>query len=304
MSRRPMALLIDPEDPSQPILSELGRRRIPFDRINPRDDPYDPAEQLPAYGLIFNLLSMATFARSRTKGMLFTLGYLANLERLGIPVVNGLSAFTYESSKARQLMLLQSLGLPYPRAVVVNRADQAPAVAEEALRFPVMVRPNAGPGGQTFETAEELARAAEGGTIDLGVDHTALVQELVPFRPRSFVRLETLGGRLLYAVKGDGSSAAVYAPPDHVAAAGEAAVQAAGIDIGGISYGIDDRDGGLVYLDMYTGTEVTVPAGLGFDPFEKVADFLERVARAGRVFRPDKAKATFFPDAEYWGPEV
>ena len=38
--------------------------------------------------------------------MFFTLGYLAHLERLGVPVVNGLKAFRIETSKARQLTLL------------------------------------------------------------------------------------------------------------------------------------------------------------------------------------------------------
>jgi hypothetical protein len=300
-----MALLINDPDPVRPLLSELGRRGTAVEWIDPKGHTYDPAELRSPYSLVFNLLSPAAFARDGVRGMLFTLGYLANLERLGVPVVNGLSAFTYETSKARQLTLLESLGLPYPRAVVVNHTSQAPAVAE-ALRFPVVVKPNVGRSAATrFDSVEELARAAAGGELDLGPDETALVQEYVPARGEAAIRLEMLGGRFLYAARLRGSAAEAFTPPDHLVATGELIVRTAGIDVGGVEYRIDDRDGGLVYVDVHAGTVPAVrPDGLGFDPVAKVVDFLERVARAGRVITPDGARSVAFPDAEYWGPDL
>jgi glutathione synthase/RimK-type ligase-like ATP-grasp enzyme len=300
-----MALLINDPDPVRPLLSELSRRGTAVEWIDPKGHTYDPAEPRSPYSLVFNLLSPAAFARDGARGMLFTLGYLANLERLGVPVVNGLSAFTYETSKARQLTLLESLGLPYPRAVVVNHASQAPVVAE-ALRFPVLVKPNVGRSAAArFNSVDELAQAAAGGELDLGPDETALVQEYVPARGEAAIRLEMLGGRFLYAARLRGSTAEAFTPPDHLVATGELIVRTAGIDVGGVEYRIDDRDGGLVYVDVHAGTMPAVrPDGLGFDPVAKVVDFLERVARAGRVFGPDGARPVVFPDAEYWGPEL
>jgi hypothetical protein len=189
--------------------------------------------------------------------------------------------------------------------VVVNHASQAPAVAE-ALRFPVLVKPNVGRSAAArFDSVEELARAAAAGELDLGPDETALVQEYVPARGDAAIRLEMLGGRFLYAARLRGSAAEAFAPPDHLVATGELIVRTAGIDVGGVEYRIDDRDGGLVYVDVHAGTVPAVrPDGLGFDPVAKVVDFLERVARAGRVFGPDGARPVAFPDAEYWGPEL
>ena len=53
----------------------------------------------------------------------------------GIPVINGYKCFTYETSKALQLMLMQSLGIKYPKARVVNHPSKL-IEAAEGLRFP------------------------------------------------------------------------------------------------------------------------------------------------------------------------
>src|SRR5260370_33584867 len=48
-----------------------------------------------------------------------------------------------ETSKALKLDLLESLGLPYPRARVINHPSQA-LVAAEYIGFPLVVKPNIG----------------------------------------------------------------------------------------------------------------------------------------------------------------
>ena len=60
-------------------------------------------------------MSPSAYLRGRSDNILYTLNYLAHLEQLGVRVVNGLSAFRVETSKALQLSLLRSLGLPFPR---------------------------------------------------------------------------------------------------------------------------------------------------------------------------------------------
>src|SRR5262249_20135949 len=133
----------------------------------------------------------------------YTHNWLAHLDRLGVPVVNGRQAFTVETSKALQLTLLESLGLPYPKARVINHPAEAPAAAA-GLRFPVVVKANLGGSGAgivRYASPDALARAAESGQIDLGVDHTALVQEFIPARGGHITRVETLGGKFLYAIK-------------------------------------------------------------------------------------------------------
>src|SRR5439155_175774 len=74
------------------------------------------------------------------------------------------------------------LGLPYPAARVINDPADAPAAAAE-LEFPVVVKPNVGGSGAgivRFDTPTQLDAAAATGGLELGPDHTALVQEFIP----------------------------------------------------------------------------------------------------------------------------
>src|ERR1700736_1716774 len=144
--RKPLAVYHEHPGWFRPLFAELERRGIPFVRLDPRAHVYDPSETDCPFSLLFNRMSPSAYLRGGVQGMFFTLSYLAHLERLGVPVVNGRSAFTYETSKALQLTLLESLGLPYPHARVINHASKAPAAAE-GLRFPVVVKANVGGSG-------------------------------------------------------------------------------------------------------------------------------------------------------------
>ncbi|HEX4608816.1 MAG TPA: hypothetical protein VH092_11485 [Urbifossiella sp.] len=314
---RPFAIYHEHPDWFRPLFAELDRRGITHTRLDPRAHLYDPAEGRPPYSLLFNRMSPSAYLRGGIQGMFFTLSYLAHLERVGLPVVNGLAAFTTETSKARQLTLLESLGLPYPKARVINHASRA-VKAASGLRFPVVVKANVGGSGAgivRYDTPLALADAAVADRLDFGVDHTALVQEFVPARGGHITRVETLGGKFLYAIKvyttgesfnlcpadicqrADGAElvraacpidapktglkVAGYTPPPAVVAACERIMQTAGIDVGGIEYMTDDRDGGIVYYDVNALSNFVADAVnvVGFDPFARLVDYLER--RAG-----------------------
>jgi hypothetical protein len=313
----PFAIYYEHPDWFRPLFAELERRGIPFVRLDPRAHLYDPAEGRPPYALLFNRMSPSAYLRGGVQGMFFTLSYLAHLERLGLPVVNGLAAFTIETSKARQLTLLESLGLPYPRARVINHASRA-AEAAEGLRFPVVVKANVGGSGAgivRYDTPAPLRQAAAEGKLDFGVDHTALVQEYIPARSGHITRVETLGGKFLYAIKvyttGEsfnlcpadicqradgvelvraacpidapktGLKVEGYTPPPEVIAACEKIMQTAHIDVGGIEYIVDDRDGRLLYYDINALSNFVADAVnvVGFDPFARLVDYLERRAK-------------------------
>ena len=314
---KPFAIYHEHPDWFRPLFAELERRGIPFVRLDPRAHLYDPGEKSVPFALLFNRMSPSAYLRGGVQGMFFTLGYMAHLERLGVPVVNGSKGFAVELSKARQLTLLESLRLGYPKATVINHASKAEE-ASEGLRFPVVVKANIGGSGAgivKYESQDVLATGAAAGQIDLGVDHTALVQEFVPARGGHITRVETLGGKYLYAIKvlttgesfnlcpadicqrADGvelvrSACPVnapktgmkvegYTPPPEVIAACEAIMQTAGIDVGGIEYMTDDRDGKLVYYDINALSNFVADAVnvVGFDPFARLVDYL--VKRAG-----------------------
>src|SRR3954453_20451374 len=148
-------------------------------------------------------MSPSAYLRGGGQAIFYTHAWLAHLDRLGVPVVNRARAGRHETSKALQMELLEALGLPYPRARVINHPSQAPAAAD-GLRFPVVVKANVGGRGAgivRYDTPEALAKAVRGETVNLGIDQTALVQEYVPARDQCIFRVETLGGQGFYAIK-------------------------------------------------------------------------------------------------------
>ena len=318
-SPKPFAVYHEHPDWFRPLFAELDRRGIPYVRLDPRAHVFDPGENDHDFSLLFNRMSPSAYLRDGEQGIFFTVSLLGHLERLGIPVVNGRVGFMYETSKALQLTLLRSLGLGFPRARVINHVSKA-VEAPEGLRFPVVVKANIGGSGAgipRYDRPADLAHAAMTGRILLGIDHTALVQEYIPARGGHITRVETLGGKYLYAIKvfttGDsfnlcpadicqrsdgaelvrsacpidapktGLKVEGYTPPPEVIAACERIMQTARIDVGGIEYIIDDRDGKLLYYDINALSNFVADAVnvVGFDPFTRLVDYLER--RAGLV---------------------
>ena len=328
---RPIGIYYEHPDWFRPLFQELDRRRTPYELIPADRHSYDAGSATDKrLSLVFNRMSPSAHLRGRKHNILYTLNYLAHLEQQGVRVVNGLSAFRVETSKALQLSLLRSLGLPYPRAHVINHASQAPHAAAQ-LRWPIVVKANIGGSGAgivRFDRPEDLLRAVTEGRIDLGVDETALVQEFIPARNGHITRVEVLGGEYLYAINVfssgesfnlcpadicqsvDGvelSRAACpadapknnlrvegYTPPADVIREVETIMQTAGIEIGGVEYIVDDRDGARYYYDINALSNFVADAKrvVGFDPFARLADYLEQeAAQAGRWTR-DEGRGT------------
>lgn len=297
----------------RPLFQELDRRGVPYDALQAAEHFYDPSERTSPYAVVFNRMSPSAYTRGGERLIFYTLQYLAHLERLGVRVINGQRAWRTEISKAYQLTLLERLGLPYPKARVIHDASQA-AAASAGLRFPVVVKPNIGGSGagiRRFDTPEALARAAAEG-ITLGLDSTALVQEHVPADQGRIVRVEVLDGRYLYAIRiytsgerfnlcpadvcqgVDGGELVrsacpvdapkndlrveAYQPPADVIEAVERTMAAAGIELGGIEYMVDARDGRPYFYDVnaLSNFVADAPRVVGFDAFARLADWLER----------------------------
>jgi hypothetical protein len=161
---------------------------------------------------------------------------------------------------------------------------------------------------------EELSSAVDHGQIDLGYDSIALVQEFIPARGGYITRVETLGGKYLYGIQvyltgetfdlcpadicqtkagetlenacvleasKSGLRVEGYTPPVNVIDNIERIVQAAGIDVGGIEYIVDDRDGEIYYYDInaLSNFVADAPRVIGFNPFENLADYLQAEVR-------------------------
>jgi glutathione synthase/RimK-type ligase-like ATP-grasp enzyme len=294
------------------LFAELDRRGVTYTKSRASHHAFDPAaEPGEERQVIFNRMSPSAWRRGEGSAIGHTLAWLQSLERAGHRVINGARGFSHEISKSLQLSVLAGLGLPGPRSRVIHRGADAPAAAE-GLRFPVVIKPNVGGSGAgivRFDTPEDLRRAAEEDRIELGFDHVGLVQEFIPARGGFIVRVECVGGQYLYAIKvhlsgetfdlcpadicrtGDGVElggvCAVEAPkaglrvdayeaPPHIAHAVERILTTMGIDVGGVEYIVDDRDGELYFYDVnaLSNFVADAPTVLGFEPHVRLVDYL------------------------------
>ncbi|HYO62307.1 MAG TPA: hypothetical protein VER08_01490 [Pyrinomonadaceae bacterium] len=300
------------------LFAELERRGTPHVRVDASAHRYDPAESRPEFALLLNRMSASAYLRGHGNTTFYTRNYLAHLERHGVRVLNGREAFDVETSKALQLNLLASLGLPHPPTRVVNSAREVAAAAAE-LRFPVIFKPHVGGRGAgvtRYDTPEALRRDAAEGRLDLGIDSTALVQEFIPARGGHITRVETLGGRFLYAIKvfttgesynlcpaeicqiEDAAPQAVgemcladapkaglkvepYEPPPEIVRAVERIAEAGRLDLGGVEYLVDERDGRHYFYDLNALSNFVADAErvVGFDPHARLVDYLEQEVR-------------------------
>ena len=343
MATKPIGIYHEHPDWFRPLFNELDRRGTQYERIDAGRHRFDPSSDADTrFALVFNRMSPSAYLRGHAHSILYTQHYLGHLEQLGVRVINGATAFRNETSKALQLSLLRSLGLPFPAARVINHPSEAPAAAQ-GLRFPIVVKANIGGSGAgivRFDTPEDLRRAVDEGRVSLGLDETALVQEYVPARGGHITRVEVLNGKYLYAINvyppapqataGQGSTGESfnlcpadicqstdgvelaratcpadapknnlrvegYQPPAEVIAEVELIMAAAQIEIGGVEYMIDDRDGRRYYYDInaLSNFVADAPRVIGFDPFVRLADWLEDEAdSAGNRSQTDSAVAT------------
>ena len=314
--KKPIAIYHEHQDWFRPLFTELDRRGTPFIRIDARRHRFDVAKPDGEFSLVFNRMSPSAYKRGNANGIFYTAQYLASLERAGVRVINGYQAFTVETSKTLQLSLLQQLKLPYPRSRVINHASQALAAAQ-GLRFPIVIKPNIGGSGagiRKFDNEAALARAVQLGEVDLGIDNTGVVQEFIPARDGHITRVEVVGGKYLYAINvfftgesfdlcpadicktTDGeelvrSACPVdapkndlrvegYTPPPEIVHQVELIMRTAKIEVGGVEYIIDRRDGRLYYYDINALSNFVAdgPRVVGFDPHARLAEYLEQEA--------------------------
>jgi biotin carboxylase len=281
----------------EPLFRELDRRGVAWTPISIQDHTFDPSDPRPPAPVILNRLAMSSFLRQSEHALFYSLAALAHWEGQGARVINGPAVLAYDLNKARQLSLFRQCGLDIPQTRIAHRRADAPRLAAE-VGFPVMVKANVGGSGAgmiRYDSADELAAAVADGLTPVGVDGVALVQEYVPARDARVFRCEVLEGKLLYAIALDGAGStfdlcpaevcmvgkptitiAAFQPPAEIVKAVERIAVAAGMDVGGIEYMIDDRDGRPKFYDLNALSNfVANPLHvLGFDPHEPFVTWL------------------------------
>jgi len=304
-----MKLTIIYEHPEwqKPLFAALERRGVPYATYDLKHAAFDPAA-IPPTPLYFNQASPSAYVRGNTRAVPLCLSLMRSLELSGARVLNGSAAFLLELSKSSQAALLQQLGIAHPRSLAFN--DPATAIAHWPVGWPALVKPEQGGSGARMfllNGPEELERLLRDQPTLWEPDNLLLLQEYFPVDPaKGIVRMEFLGGKLLYAMRvishgafnlcpsevchpADGETSVCEIPaaakpvefypypevPAAAVALGEKIVAAGKLDVAGIEY-LEAADGRLIFYDINANSNLRAPIGqaFGFDPFDKVVDYL------------------------------
>ncbi len=313
---KPIAVLYEHPEWFKPLFAELERRSVDYTALHAAELVYDPDERRTPYSLVVNRMSPSAWLRGGRQAIFHTLRYLEHLDGFGAPVLNGAGAFRFELSKAAQYSLMARLGLLHPRTRVLSRSEQAVAAAD-GLQYPLLIKPNIGGSGagiRSFATPDELARAVRDGQLDFGIDGVGLLQEHLPAVDEAVVRIEIVGGEYLYGIRlllspgtfnlcpadycelpgmadgvsGRGLPIEAYEPPAVIIDAARRLVHAAGMDVGGVEYLVNARDGQPYFYDVnaLSNFVADAPNVIGFNPYANLVQLiLDRAQRPATVTR-------------------
>ena len=304
-----LVVLFEHPEWQKPLFAALDRRGVHYAALDLKHAAFDP-DSVPAASLYFNQASPSAYVRGNTRAVPLALAFMRSLEAGGARVLNGSRAFALELSKSAQSALLHRLGIAHPRSLAFN--DVNSALADWSGGWPALVKPEQGGSGARMyllNSGEELVRLLRDRPEIWLPDNLLLLQEYFPVDPaRGIVRMEFLGGELLYAMRvvshgafnlcpseacnpegGGDSHCAIpetkparpveFFPfpevPPRAVEAGKRIMSAGGLDVGGIEY-LEAADGRLIFYDVNANSNLRKPIGeaFGFDPFERVVDYL------------------------------
>jgi glutathione synthase/RimK-type ligase-like ATP-grasp enzyme len=314
MSTPDLVVIHEHPEWQKPLFDVLTRRGVRFGVLDLKSAAFLDTDP-PRAPLYFNQASPSAYVRGNERAVPMGLAVMRALELQGVRVLNGADVFALELSKSTQAALMRRLGVPGPRSLTFNSIEALRARAHE-VGFPALVKPDQGGSGARIyraESVDEVARLLEERPDIWWPDNLLLLQEYVPSNPDiGIVRLEFVGRRLLYAMRvvshgsfnlcpspvcnpDDGAAGVcdVEQPPvkpvefhpfaevpEDAVETGLCLAAAARLDVGGIEY-IDALDGRRVFYDINANSNLrpSVAAAFGFDPFERVADYLEEQIR-------------------------
>ncbi len=322
---KPIGIFYEHPEWFRKLFERLDERGLAYEKLHAGYHKFNPSDTTVKYSVVLNRISSSSYTRGHGQGIFYSKAFMAYLEQTGVPVINGSKSTEVETSKALQLLLLSKIGLSFPKTVVVNHISQI-VEAAKTLQFPIAVKPNiggAGAGIVRFNSFSALEEAAENNAIDLGIDQTGLVQEFIPARGGHINRVETLNGKFLYAIKvfttgesfnlcpaeicqvpeqqdepqapGElclttavkkGLKVEAFTPPAEVIESVERIVKEANVNVGGIEYIIDDRNGDILYYDINALSNFIADAEnvIGFDPFLNLVDYIESFVNNQKQF--------------------
>jgi glutathione synthase/RimK-type ligase-like ATP-grasp enzyme len=309
-----LVILYEHPEWQKPLFAALERRGVKYATFNVTSAAFGN-QDVPAAQLYFNQASPSAYLRGSARAVPLALAYMRSLQRQGARVLNGADVFALELSKSAQATLLRTLGIDTPYSITFNDVAALRRYAPRDMKWPALLKPDQGGSGARIQVVSSWDEIETIFARDPNVwlpDNLFLLQEFLPHDPdQGIVRMEFLGGELLYAMRvkthgrfnlcpspvcnpdgGEGlcerpEEQAVAAPPvefypyldvpPEAVETGRRIVRAARLDVGGIEY-LETEDGRRVFYDINANSNLrpSVAAAWGFDPFDRVVEFLVR----------------------------
>src|SRR5690348_3272781 len=142
----------------QPLFAALERRGLPYVPLKLSGHGFDPASREVPAPVILSRVAQSSFLREPEHPIFYAAALLQHWQNCGAAVLNGAATLAIDSSKARQLSLISTLGLAIPETRVVHRSRDLLSAAD-GMAYPLMVKANIGGSGAgitRYSSAEEL----------------------------------------------------------------------------------------------------------------------------------------------------
>ena len=296
----------------KPLFAALTRRGVAFEPFDLTRAAFTNVEALRA-PVYFNQASPSAYLRGNTRAVPLALAYMRSLERLGARVLNGADVFALELSKSAQATLLRTLGIDCPRSITFNDVARAaglrvgdplagaPQAGPGRQRRAHSGRRVAGRGRGDLRSAtppsgcptissccRSICRTIPSAASSASNCSAASCSTRCASKTHG--RFNLCPSPVCNPDEGAGAcelpqEPAAAAPPvefypfpevpDDAVETARRIVRAAGLDVGGIEY-LETFDGRRVFYDINANSNLrpSVAAAFGFDPFERVVDFL------------------------------
>src|SRR5580700_1658059 len=169
-----LVVLFEHPEWQKPLFSALERRGVRFGKFDLKRGAFDP-DRTPDAPLYFNQASPSAYVRGNTRAVPLALSLMRSLE----------------------------LGIDHPRTLAFNDVDAA--IAAWGDRWPALLKPEQGGSGARMyllNSPEELVRLLRDKPELWFPDNLLTLQEYFEVPPgQGIVRMEFLGGELLYAMR-------------------------------------------------------------------------------------------------------
>ena len=312
-SQMKLAFLYEHPTWSDQLLAHFDKRNILVEKVNLGELAF-PTSDGCTFTHAANRVNIMPSADRDPRVVFQTIHYLNWLEIQGVRIINGARAHMIGASKVMQNAIFCALNLSHPRAIAIYRPEDA-LTAAQRIGFPLIIKPNIGGSGkgiEKFDNIEHLTLAVKNKMVDLGIDHTALVQEYIQSDGYVY-RIEVLGSQLFYSIKqkiqeghynycaADGCSVedgVLEAPQEDkdfdfcVIDSGNQInpfdvssetlntvidiIKSCSADLGGVEYFVEAETGREVFYDInpYSNFVSNGKALLGFEPEERYIDYV------------------------------